>query len=194
MPITLGQDPPVRTARWRVRVTRYLVPLTLLLGLVLVLHIPRLRSGHPVDELSVGVPPLDLADSDPLVHLHGSQRPFILPSAPDETLRASYSPLRHDRARPVGSPDLALAQITPKRVAIVGAGASGSAAAFFLRRAARIMEERIGVPEGQLLGDVVVVDKEAYVGGRKSLLLLYVCRGISQGRSHTQRTLRKRGG
>ena len=30
------------------------------------------------------------------------------------------------------------------------------------------MEERIGVPEGQLLGDVVVVDKEAYVGGRKS--------------------------
>jgi ketol-acid reductoisomerase len=64
--------------------------------------------------------------------------------------------------------DLALAQLRPKRVAIVGAGASGSAAAFFLRRAARIMEERIGAREGAMLGEVVVVDKEGYVGGRES--------------------------
>lgn len=62
----------------------------------------------------------------------------------------------------------AIAQLRPKRVLIVGAGASGSAAAFFLRRAARIMEERIGVDEGRLVGDIVVIDKEGYVGGRKS--------------------------
>lgn len=63
-------------------------------------------------------------------------------------------------------------QLRPKRVLIVGAGASGSAAAFFLRRAARVMEERIGVEEGRLVGEIVVVEKEGYVGGRTSQLLL----------------------
>ena len=58
-------------------------------------------------------------------------------------------------------------QDRPKRVAIIGAGASGSAAAFFMRRAGRIMEQRIGVLEGRLLGEIVVFDREDYVGGRE---------------------------
>ena len=61
----------------------------------------------------------------------------------------------------------AIAQDRPKRVAIIGAGASGSAAAFFLRRAGRVVEKRIGVDEGTLLGDIVVFDREGYVGGRE---------------------------
>ena len=61
----------------------------------------------------------------------------------------------------------ALAQARPKRVAIIGAGASGSGSAFFLRRAGRVMEDRIGVPEGTLLGEIVVFDREGYVGGRE---------------------------
>ena len=56
-------------------------------------------------------------------------------------------------------------QDAPKRVAIVGAGASGSAAAFFLRRAGRVMAARTGK---EVLGDIVVFDKEGYVGGRES--------------------------
>jgi prenylcysteine oxidase/farnesylcysteine lyase len=64
----------------------------------------------------------------------------------------------------------ALAQLRPKRILVVGAGAGGSAAAFFLRRAARVMEERIGVDEGRLVGDIVVIDKEGYVGGSELTL------------------------
>ncbi|WVQ80435.1 hypothetical protein IAT38_002540 [Cryptococcus sp. DSM 104549] len=55
-----------------------------------------------------------------------------------------------------------------KRVAIVGAGASGSAAAFFVRRAGRVVEKRLGLDEGSLLGDVVVFEREGYVGGRST--------------------------
>ncbi|ORY25191.1 Prenylcysteine lyase-domain-containing protein [Naematelia encephala] len=54
----------------------------------------------------------------------------------------------------------------PKRVAVVGAGASGSAAAWFLRRAGRVVEARSGLSEGDILGEVVVFDKEGYIGGR----------------------------
>lgn len=53
-----------------------------------------------------------------------------------------------------------------KRVAIVGAGASGSAAAFFLARAAREAESRAGVEHGSLL-DIVVYERENYIGGRE---------------------------
>lgn len=59
----------------------------------------------------------------------------------------------------------AIKQDGPKRAAIIGAGASGSASAFFLNRAARIMEARIGVPERSLLGEIVMFDREGYVGG-----------------------------
>ncbi|WWC58035.1 uncharacterized protein I303_100570 [Kwoniella dejecticola CBS 10117] len=59
-------------------------------------------------------------------------------------------------------------QDRPKRVAIVGAGASGSAAAFFLRRAARVVESRLGLEEGSRLGEIVVFEKEGYVGGRST--------------------------
>ncbi|RSH90653.1 hypothetical protein EHS25_001258 [Saitozyma podzolica] len=69
---------------------------------------------------------------------------------------------------PVSSHDGAINQLRPKRIAIVGAGASGSATAFFLRRAARVMAERIGVPEEKLVGDIVVFDKEGYIGGRST--------------------------
>ncbi|WVQ64724.1 uncharacterized protein L199_002891 [Kwoniella botswanensis] len=61
-------------------------------------------------------------------------------------------------------------QSRPKRVAIVGAGASGSAAAFFLKRAARIVEARLGVEEGSRLGEIVVFEKEGYVGGRTTTI------------------------
>jgi len=62
----------------------------------------------------------------------------------------------------------ALNQTRPRRVAIVGAGASGSSAAWFLRRAGRVMEQRIGVGEGELLREIMVFDQEGYVGGRES--------------------------
>nr|XP_019048632.1 hypothetical protein I302_02404 [Kwoniella bestiolae CBS 10118]OCF27562.1 hypothetical protein I302_02404 [Kwoniella bestiolae CBS 10118] len=57
-----------------------------------------------------------------------------------------------------------------KRVAIIGAGASGSAAAFFLNRAARAVEKKLGVKEGSKLGEIVVFEKEGYVGGRSTVI------------------------
>ncbi|WVQ76257.1 hypothetical protein IAR50_005922 [Cryptococcus sp. DSM 104548] len=55
---------------------------------------------------------------------------------------------------------------TPRRVAIVGAGASGSSAAFFMRRAAHVAERRANLPQGSLLGDIIVYEQGGYVGGR----------------------------
>jgi hypothetical protein len=66
-------------------------------------------------------------------------------------------------ARP-DSPPSALGKL--KRVAIVGAGASGSAAAFFLERAARSTE---GEGEVQL----VVFERDARVGGRSTTVRPY---------------------
>lgn len=53
-----------------------------------------------------------------------------------------------------------------RRVAIVGAGASGSAAAFFLARAARQAENRAALPANSLL-DIIVYEAEDYIGGRE---------------------------
>lgn len=75
----------------------------------------------------------------------------------------------HPNAYGYPADQVVFAQAKPKRVAIVGAGASGSAAAFFLRRAARVAEKRAGVESGELLGEIVVYEQEDYVGGRKSL-------------------------
>ena len=58
----------------------------------------------------------------------------------------------------------ALKQTKPKRVAVIGAGASGSSAAWFLTRAGKVMEGRTG---RQVLGEVVIFDKEGEVGGRE---------------------------
>lgn len=63
----------------------------------------------------------------------------------------------------------AITQLRPKRVAIIGAGASGSSAAFFLRRAARTMAERIDVDPDRLVNDIVVFDREARPGGSMSI-------------------------
>ncbi|TXT07375.1 hypothetical protein VHUM_03095 [Vanrija humicola] len=60
-----------------------------------------------------------------------------------------------------------------KRVAVVGAGASGSSAAWFLTRAARIAEARAGLEAGALLAPVVVYDKEDYVGGRSTVVFAH---------------------
>ncbi|WWD22349.1 hypothetical protein CI109_106840 [Kwoniella shandongensis] len=64
--------------------------------------------------------------------------------------------------------DNAKSQSRPKRIAIIGAGASGSSAAFFVRRAGRTIERRLGLEEGERVGEVVVFDKEGYVGGRST--------------------------
>jgi prenylcysteine oxidase/farnesylcysteine lyase len=82
-----------------------------------------------------------------------------------------HSNVHHDAVHPeaFGYPasQVVFAQGAPKRVAIIGAGASGSAAAFFLRRAARIAEKRAGLEEGELLGDIIVFEKDDRVGGRE---------------------------
>ncbi|OWZ79263.1 prenylcysteine oxidase/farnesylcysteine lyase [Cryptococcus neoformans Tu401-1] len=57
-----------------------------------------------------------------------------------------------------------------KRIAIVGAGASGSSAAFFLRRAANVVERRAGLGESSLISDIIVYEKEGYVGGRTTTI------------------------
>ncbi|WVF66429.1 hypothetical protein IAT40_001169 [Kwoniella sp. CBS 6097] len=61
-------------------------------------------------------------------------------------------------------------QERPKRVVIIGAGASGTSAAFFLERAARVVERRLGLEKGKLLGEIVIFDKEGYVGGRSTVV------------------------
>ena len=57
---------------------------------------------------------------------------------------------------------------TAKRVAIIGAGASGSSAAWFLTRAADVVAARLGVNRHALLDEIVVFDKNDYFGGRES--------------------------
>jgi prenylcysteine oxidase/farnesylcysteine lyase len=49
-----------------------------------------------------------------------------------------------------------------KRVAIIGAGASGSSAAWFLARAGRVMSERMG---REVLGEITVFESDTRVGG-----------------------------
>ena len=56
----------------------------------------------------------------------------------------------------------------PRRVAIIGAGASGSSAAWFLSRAAGVVADRLGVEKDRLLEDIVVFDREERPGGRES--------------------------
>ena len=58
-------------------------------------------------------------------------------------------------------------QTRGKRVAIIGAGASGSSAAWFLSRAGKIVEERLGKDKGAVLEEIVVFEKSDYVGGRE---------------------------
>lgn len=72
-------------------------------------------------------------------------------------------PLNH----PLNPHHEAMHQARPKRVAIIGAGASGSAAALFMARAGRVIEERTGKSEGSLLSEIVVFEKESYIGGRE---------------------------
>ena len=52
-----------------------------------------------------------------------------------------------------------------KRIAIIGAGASGSSAAWFLSRAGRVMKERTG---REVMGEITVFERDERVGGRKS--------------------------
>lgn len=63
------------------------------------------------------------------------------------------------------------AEVRPKRVAIIGAGASGAAAAMFMSRAAREAEQQRGMKKGELLGDLVIYEKNDYVGGRELALV-----------------------
>jgi len=89
-------------------------------------------------------------------------RPLGGPSAP----HSSFPSFPQDSHVYPGEPHAAaLNQTRPKRVAIIGAGAGGSSAAWFLSRAGRVVEERLGVGEGSILGEIVVVDKLGHVGG-----------------------------
>lgn len=54
---------------------------------------------------------------------------------------------------------------SPRRVAIIGAGASGSSAAWFLDRAAGVVAGRMGVEKRQVLSEVVIFEREGRVGG-----------------------------
>lgn len=58
-----------------------------------------------------------------------------------------------------------------RRIAVVGAGASGSGAAFFLARAARVVEAQLGLPAGSLL-EIVMYEKNDYIGGRECFLVV----------------------
>jgi hypothetical protein len=148
MPILDGEVDTAPRARARGRYSRwskYVLPITVLVSLFLLFNIP--RSGHVVDELSIDVPSSRLEDVALGDH-DLAQQPFRVPDPLTSAIKSTddqYLPTDQvHTARPQkGSAELALAQVRPKRVAI------------------------IGVPEGQLLGDVVVVDKEGYVGGRK---------------------------
>jgi prenylcysteine oxidase/farnesylcysteine lyase len=53
----------------------------------------------------------------------------------------------------------------PKRIAVIGAGAGGSAAAWFLSRAGRVMKERTG---REVIGEITVFERDERVGGRES--------------------------
>lgn len=55
----------------------------------------------------------------------------------------------------------------PKKIAIIGAGASGSAAAWFLSRAGRVMKDRTGK---EVVGEITVFERDERIGGRKSCL------------------------
>ena len=47
-----------------------------------------------------------------------------------------------------------------------------------MRRAGRVIEERLGKGEGEVLGQIVMYDKEERIGGRESRSLtlpLYLC-------------------
>lgn len=54
-----------------------------------------------------------------------------------------------------------------KRIAIIGAGASGSSAAWFVDRAAGVVADRLGVDKRELVQEIVVFDRNNYVGGRE---------------------------
>jgi prenylcysteine oxidase/farnesylcysteine lyase len=79
--------------------------------------------------------------------------------------RVTNSAIVENYTYPASAHPLAQAQTRPKRIAIVGAGASGSSAAFFMRRAGRTMEQRTRREAGELIGEVVVFERENYVGG-----------------------------
>lgn len=53
----------------------------------------------------------------------------------------------------------------PKKIAIIGAGASGSAAAWFLSRAGRVMKNRTGK---EVIGEITVFERDERIGGRMS--------------------------
>ncbi|GMK54379.1 hypothetical protein CspeluHIS016_0109650 [Cutaneotrichosporon spelunceum] len=82
---------------------------------------------------------------------------------------SALSPLSLVTLRPIKQELVAPKDLRPRRVAIVGAGASGSAAAFFLSRAAREAESRAGEPRGSLL-DIVVYERADYIGGRTTVV------------------------
>lgn len=88
---------------------------------------------------------------------------YWLASAPSNTGFPKFKS-EPDFKYPAEAHPKAIAQDRPKRVAIVGAGASGSAAAWFMSRAGRVMKERIGK---EVLGEIIIFEQSDRVGGRE---------------------------
>lgn len=88
---------------------------------------------------------------------------YFLAQVPDGTTFPTFPP-DLDFTYPRDAHPGAIAQGVPKRVAIVGAGASGSAAAFFFNRAGDVMRDRVGKV---VLGEITVFERDDHVGGRK---------------------------
>jgi prenylcysteine oxidase/farnesylcysteine lyase len=88
---------------------------------------------------------------------------YFLAQVPDGSSFPTFPP-EPDFAYPRDAHPGAVAQGVPKRVAIIGAGASGSAAAFFLSRAGDVMRNRVG--KG-VLGEITVFERDDRVGGRE---------------------------
>lgn len=86
---------------------------------------------------------------------------YLLVGAPTFPAKTTAEP---DFIYPASAHPKAIQQDRPKRVAIVGAGASGSAAAWFLSRAGKVMSDRMGK---EVLGEIVVFEQEGRVGGRE---------------------------
>jgi prenylcysteine oxidase/farnesylcysteine lyase len=102
------------------------------------------------------------------VHLYTpfSSNPYTAKSDAKALRSPAYPSVRQQQVLKAG------ADATPRRVAIIGAGASGSSAAWFLDRAAGVVAGRLGKEKRQVLSEIVILEREGHVGGREYLYMV----------------------